>query len=241
MAALFTGKVLMANRERDEVETEQELGRALENKVLLLYFGSGQCPRCRQFSPLLKDFFLRLTDEFYVERASQLVLVYVSRDETEEQQSAFLRSMPKRWLAVPFGDAFKRELELRFAVSEVPAVVVLRPNGERILMTGPGEASPTPSAASSTSWTRRRKRRTRRGKRKAKSLLRGSERLWLARADLAGDVPRVAVPARRLRKQQHLSVLSKSTKITLVFPEGELFYGKRALRPRTAFPVWKIG
>ncbi|KAM9251637.1 nucleoredoxin-like protein 1 [Cariama cristata] len=133
MAALFTGKVLMANREKDEVETERELGRALENKVLLLYFGSGQCPRCRQFSLLLKDFFLRLTDEFYVERASQLVLVYVSRDETEEQQSAFLKTMPKRWLALPFGDAFKRELELRFAVSEVPAVVVLKPNGEVIV------------------------------------------------------------------------------------------------------------
>ncbi|NXV20115.1 NXNL1 protein, partial [Cepphus grylle] len=133
MAALFTGKVLTGNRERDEVETERELGRALENKVLLLYFGSGQCPRCRQFAPILKDFFLRLTDEFYVERASQLVLVYVSRDETEEQQSAFLRSMPKRWLAVPFGDAFKRELELRFGVSEVPVVVVLRPNGEVIV------------------------------------------------------------------------------------------------------------
>ncbi|NXW60856.1 NXNL1 protein, partial [Eurystomus gularis] len=133
MAALFTGKVLMANREEDEVETERELSRALDNKVLLLYFGSGQCPRCRRFSRLLKDFFLRLTDEFYVERASQVVLVYVSRDETEQQQRAFLRSMPRRWLAVPFGDAFKRELELRFAVSEVPAVVVLKPNGEVIV------------------------------------------------------------------------------------------------------------
>ncbi|KFO15425.1 Nucleoredoxin-like 1, partial [Balearica regulorum gibbericeps] len=117
-----------------EVETERELGRALDNKVLLLYFGSGQCPRCRRFSPLLKDFFLRLTDQFYVERASQLVLVYVSRDETEEQQSAFLRTMPKRWLAGPFGGGLKREeLELRFAVAEVPAVVVLKPNGEVIV------------------------------------------------------------------------------------------------------------
>ncbi|NXP06545.1 NXNL1 protein, partial [Thinocorus orbignyianus] len=133
MAALFTGKVLTGNRERDEVETERELSRALENKVLLLYFGSGQCPRCRRFSPILKDFFLRLTDEFYVERASQLVLVYVSRDETEEQQRAFLRTMPRRWLALPFGDTFKRELELRFGVAEVPAVVVLKPTGEVIL------------------------------------------------------------------------------------------------------------
>ncbi|XP_010085761.1 PREDICTED: nucleoredoxin-like protein 1, partial [Pterocles gutturalis] len=107
MAALFTGKILTVNREQDELETDRELLRALENKVLLLYFGSAQCPRCRRFSPLLKEFFIRLTDEFYVERASQLALVYVSRDETEEQQSAFLQTMPRRWLAVPFGDAFK--------------------------------------------------------------------------------------------------------------------------------------
>ncbi|KAM6289215.1 nucleoredoxin-like protein 1 [Aegotheles albertisi] len=133
MAALFTGRVLMANREEDEVDTERELSRALENKVLLLYFGSGQCPRCRRFAPLLKDFFVRLTDEFHVERASQLVLVYVSRDETQEQQRAFLRTMPRRWLALPFGDDFKRELELQFSISEVPAVVVLKPNGEVIV------------------------------------------------------------------------------------------------------------
>ncbi|NXT21300.1 NXNL1 protein, partial [Syrrhaptes paradoxus] len=129
MAALFAGKILTVNREQDEVETERELLRALENKVLLLYFASAQCPRCRRFSPLLKEFFVRLTDEFYVERASQLALVYVSRDETEEQQSAFLQTMPRRWLALPFGDAFKRELEERFGVAEVPAVVVLRPDG----------------------------------------------------------------------------------------------------------------
>ncbi|XP_032533492.1 nucleoredoxin-like protein 1 [Chiroxiphia lanceolata] len=130
MSALFAGKVLKANREEDELDTERELRGALDNKVLLLYFGSGQCPRCQDFAPLLKDFFQRLTDEFYVERSRQLVLVYVSRDETEEQQSAFLRSMPRRWLALPFGDTFGRELELRFAVSEVPAVVVLKPSGD---------------------------------------------------------------------------------------------------------------
>lgn len=108
MAALFTGKVLLANRERDELDTERELQRALDNKVLLLFFGSARCPRCRRFAPLLRDFFLRLTDRFYVERAAQLGLVYVSRDDTEEQQSRFLRTMPKRWLALPFGDAFNR-------------------------------------------------------------------------------------------------------------------------------------
>ncbi|NXX46567.1 NXNL1 protein, partial [Tricholaema leucomelas] len=130
MSSLFSGKLLLANRDQDELDTERELSSALDNKVLLLYFGSGQCPRCQSFSLLLKDFFLRLTDEFYVERASQLGLVYVSRDETEQQQRQFLRRMPRRWLALPPGDAFGRELELRFSVREVPAVVVLKPSGE---------------------------------------------------------------------------------------------------------------
>ncbi|KFV75156.1 Nucleoredoxin-like 1, partial [Struthio camelus australis] len=130
----FAGGVLLVNNSgRDELDTERELGRRLENKVLLLYFGSGECPRCQQFSPLLRDFFVRLTDEFYVERASQLVLVYVSQDETEEKQTKFLKTMPKRWLSLPFKDEFKRELELRFAVSDVPTVVVLKPNGEVIV------------------------------------------------------------------------------------------------------------
>ncbi|NXF95425.1 NXNL1 protein, partial [Eubucco bourcierii] len=130
MASLFTGRLLLADRDRAELDTERELSSALDNKVLLLYFGSGQCPRCQSFSLLLRDFFLRLTDEFYVERASQLGLVYISRDESQEQQRQFLRRMPRRWLALPTGDSFSRELELRFSVRSVPAVVVLKPSGE---------------------------------------------------------------------------------------------------------------
>uniref|UniRef100_A0A8C6Z8F2 Nucleoredoxin like 1 n=1 Tax=Nothoprocta perdicaria TaxID=30464 RepID=A0A8C6Z8F2_NOTPE len=133
MAALFAGRVLVANNgARDELDTERELARCLDNKVLLLYFAAAACPRCRAFSPLLRDFYVRLTDEFYVERASQLVLVYVSRDDTEEKQSRFLKSMPKRWLSLPFEDDFKRELAERFAVAAVPAVVVLAPDGRLI-------------------------------------------------------------------------------------------------------------
>nr|XP_020635077.1 nucleoredoxin-like protein 1 [Pogona vitticeps] len=133
MAALFINKTLVVNnKDKDELELERELIRVLENKVMLLYFGSGDCPRCKAFAPALKEFFVKLTDEFYVERASQLVLIYVSLDETEEQQATFLKTMPKRWLFLPFHDEYKRELELRFSVKDPPVVVVLKPNGDII-------------------------------------------------------------------------------------------------------------
>ncbi|KAM6471413.1 nucleoredoxin-like protein 1 isoform 1-T3 [Liasis olivaceus] len=133
MAALFIHRSLIVNnKDNDELELERELTRTLENKIMLLYFGSGECPRCQEFAPVLKNFFVKLTDEFYVERASQLVLIYVSLDKTEEKQDKFLKTMPKRWLFLPFQDEFKKELALRFSVTHPPVVVVLKPNGEVI-------------------------------------------------------------------------------------------------------------
>ncbi|OWK12265.1 hypothetical protein Celaphus_00002992 [Cervus elaphus hippelaphus] len=87
MASLFSGRVLIRNNsDQDELDTEAELSRRLENRLVLLFFGAGSCPECQAFAPILRDFFVRLTDEFYVLRAAQLALVYVSQDPTEEQQ-----------------------------------------------------------------------------------------------------------------------------------------------------------
>eukprot|EP00062_Callorhinchus_milii_P026498 gi/632988674/ref/XP_007883239.1/ PREDICTED: nucleoredoxin-like protein 1 [Callorhinchus milii] len=109
MVDVFADRTLIQNnRDRDELDTEQQVVRKLRNKVLLLYFGSGSCPKCQCFSLLLKDFTTRLLDEYYVERAAQLALLYVSQDQTEEQERKFLKTMPWRWLTLPFTDSFKR-------------------------------------------------------------------------------------------------------------------------------------
>ena len=109
MVSLFSGRILIRNNsDQDEVETEAELSRRLENRLVLLFFGAGACPQCQTFAPVLKDFFVRLTDEFYVLRAAQLALIYVSQDPTEEQQDLFLRDMPEKWLFLPFQDDLRR-------------------------------------------------------------------------------------------------------------------------------------
>ncbi|XP_005409586.1 PREDICTED: nucleoredoxin-like protein 1 [Chinchilla lanigera] len=130
MASLFWGRVLVRNNsEQDLLETEAEHGRRLENRLLLLFFGAQGCARCQAFAPTLRDFFVRLTDEFHVVRAAQLALVYVSQDATAEQQALFLRDMPERWLFLPFEDDLRRDLGRLFSVRRLPAVVVLKPDG----------------------------------------------------------------------------------------------------------------
>ncbi|EPY88472.1 nucleoredoxin-like protein [Camelus ferus] len=114
MASLFSGRVLIRNNsDQDELDMEAELSRRLENRLVLLFFGAGSCPKCQAFAPILRDFFVRLTDEFYVLRAAQLALVYV----TDEGPTGLT------YLS-------RRDLSRQFFVERLPAVVVLKPGGD---------------------------------------------------------------------------------------------------------------
>ncbi|MEQ2310794.1 Nucleoredoxin-like protein 1 [Ameca splendens] len=129
MVDLFVDRVLVKNnKDQDELDTEQELVMRLQNRILMLFFASAESETCQQFAPTLHDFFKQLTDEFYVERSAQLVLLYISLDQSEEQLENILKELPKKSLFLAYEDPYRRELETMFNVKEVPTVVVLRPD-----------------------------------------------------------------------------------------------------------------
>ncbi|XP_070839953.1 nucleoredoxin-like protein 1 [Chaetodon trifascialis] len=129
MVDLFIGRILVKNnKDQDELDTEREIVLRLQNRILMLFFASAACESCQQFAPTLADFFRQLTDESYVDRSAQLVLMYISLDQSEEQQESFLKELPKKCLFLPYEDPYRRELEAMFNVEELPTVVVLRPD-----------------------------------------------------------------------------------------------------------------
>ncbi|KAK2815875.1 hypothetical protein Q5P01_026342 [Channa striata] len=129
MVDLFSDRVLVKNnKEQDELDTEREIVMRLQNRILMLFFASAACESCQQFAPTLKDFFKRLTDEFYVDRSAQLVLLYISLDQSDEQQEILLKELPRKCLFLAFEDPYRRELETMFNVEQLPTVVVLRPD-----------------------------------------------------------------------------------------------------------------
>ncbi len=90
MVDLFVDRVLVKNnKDQDELDTEREIVMHLQNRILMLFFASASCESCQQFAPTLTDFFKRLTDEFYVDRSAQLVLLYI-RYGTHKRQGAVL-------------------------------------------------------------------------------------------------------------------------------------------------------
>ncbi|XP_066426636.1 nucleoredoxin-like protein 1 [Molothrus aeneus] len=128
--ALFAGRALLCRGSERRLDTERELRAALDNRLLLLLFGSARCPRCREFEPRLRRFWSRLTDPAHVERPEQLRLVYLGQERSEREHREYLQAMPRTWMALPYREAaFGRDLAARFGVSQLPAVVVLAPSG----------------------------------------------------------------------------------------------------------------
>ncbi|XP_032418358.1 nucleoredoxin-like protein 1 [Xiphophorus hellerii] len=130
MVDLFLGRVLVENNsDQDELNTEREIIGILENRVLLLFFASAECEKCQRFVPVLHSFFRKLKDPAYIEYPKLLALIYISLDQSGEQQKKILKELHKRTLFLPFEDPYKKELQAMFKVKDVPAVVVLRPDG----------------------------------------------------------------------------------------------------------------
>lgn len=78
MVDLFIDRVLLKNNtDQDELDTEREIVARLQNRILLLFFGCVVSESCRLFAPKLSSFFKQLTDESYVDRSAQLVLLYI--------------------------------------------------------------------------------------------------------------------------------------------------------------------
>ncbi|XP_023128085.2 nucleoredoxin-like protein 1 [Amphiprion ocellaris] len=130
MVDLFLDRVLVENNwDQDERNTEREMIGLLENRILLLFFASAECRKCQEFVPVLNDFFKRLKDPAYIEYPKLLALIYISLDQSEEQQERLLKEMHKKVLFLAFEDPYRRELQAMFKVKDVPTVVVLRPDG----------------------------------------------------------------------------------------------------------------
>ncbi|KAM7009748.1 LOW QUALITY PROTEIN: nucleoredoxin-like protein 1 [Tautogolabrus adspersus] len=130
MVDLFLDRVLVKNNwDQDQLNTEREITGILENRILMLFFASAECKKCQDFLPVLNDFYKRLKDPAHIEYPKLLALIYVSLDQSEEQQDRFLKELNKRILFVAFEDPYRKELQAIFKVTDVPTVIVLRPDG----------------------------------------------------------------------------------------------------------------
>ncbi|KYO20660.1 nucleoredoxin-like protein 2 [Alligator mississippiensis] len=125
MVDVFSGRLLV-NKEGQRVEAEA----ALQNKVVGLYFSAAWCSPCRDFLPLLCDFYSELVEE--ARPPAPLEIVFVSSDRSAEEMADYMHAMHGDWLALPFHDPYKHELKKKYNITAIPKLVIVKQTGEVI-------------------------------------------------------------------------------------------------------------
>eukprot|EP00727_Mastigamoeba_balamuthi_P007896 m51a1_g3727 putative rab11 -family small gtpase (443) ;mRNA; r:19740-22768 len=96
---------------------------ALRNKYVGLFFAAQWCSPCQAFMPKLVGVYTRL-----LARQKPFEVVFVSSDRTESEYRQHRQDMP--WLSISFDDHRRsKELAARFAVDELPLLVIVSPDG----------------------------------------------------------------------------------------------------------------
>ena len=114
--------------------TEVDLERLKDSPLIGLYFTASFCGPCKKFSSMLKLFY----EEINADKVNFEVIV-VPSDHDEAAYKAYVADMP--WLSVPFGDLKIKELQGKFKINGIPALIVVDNKGNLISKEGRKEVS----------------------------------------------------------------------------------------------------
>jgi len=117
---------------------------ATEGKDLVLYYFSAHwCPPCRQFTPMLKDFY---------EEAEGIEIVFVSSDRSPEDMVSYMKESHGDWPAVEHNSATANDLKQKYGVSGIPCLVVCKRDGTVVTKDGRTAVTSMAPAQAVASW-----------------------------------------------------------------------------------------
>ena len=90
--------------------------------AVAIYFSAHWCPPCRQFTPVLADWYEEVN-----ESGKQVEIVFVSLDQSQEQYQDYFNSMP--WLSASFDPATTANIRTKISFSGIPYLVVMNKDG----------------------------------------------------------------------------------------------------------------
>jgi nucleoredoxin len=104
---------------RDSEVTYSEVEKC---DIVGLYFTAGWCPPCRNFNPVLLEFY---NDVNYPNKRFEIIQISSDKDDTAF--SEYFNGMP--WLSIPFNDPRGKTLRTRFKVTGIPILLLLNKDG----------------------------------------------------------------------------------------------------------------
>ena len=120
----------------------------LAGKVVGLYFSAHWCPPCKQFTPILKDFYEELAGEGFE-------VVFMSMDKSEQELKKYMAELHGDWFHVPFDKQQLVQAEAqKYGIAGIPALVIIKPDGTVISKNGRADVEGKAPRAALRDWKR---------------------------------------------------------------------------------------
>merc|ERR1712038_2078982 len=122
-----------------------EAEKALENKDLVLYYFSAHwCPPCRQFTPMLGDFYGEVSDD--------LEIVFVSSDRSPDDMVSYMKESHGDRCGVEHNSALANDLKQKYGVQGIPMLVVVKKDGTLVTKDGRSHVVSKPPKQAVQGW-----------------------------------------------------------------------------------------
>jgi len=123
---LLAGAKLKKNSGEADVDADQALA---DKQIVCFYFSAHWCPPCRQFTPILKDFYDEVSD-------SGVEIIFVSSDRSAADMTSYMKESHGEWLAVEHDSDLGKALKTQFGISGIPALIVCKKDGTVVTKSG---------------------------------------------------------------------------------------------------------
>ena len=100
----------------------------LKDKTVMLYFSASWCPPCRQFTPVLANFYNKH------HTIKNFEVVFCSWDSNPDQFQQYYAKHP--WLALRWESGMGEKLGKAFGVNSIPTLIVLDGNTKEVYTRG---------------------------------------------------------------------------------------------------------
>jgi len=123
---LIQGKNLQRGADLRPVTANEALAG---KDIICFYFSGHWCPPCRQFTPILKDFYEEVSDK-------GVEIIFVSSDRSPADMKSYMEESHGAWLSVEHESELAKALEKLFDISGIPALVICKADGTVVSKNG---------------------------------------------------------------------------------------------------------
>ena len=133
----------LENKVREWLELRADFDFTVQDLVLY-YFSAHWCPPCRQFTPMLSDFYGEVSDD--------LEIVFVSSDRSPDDMISYMKESHGDWCGVEHNSALANDLKQKYGVQGIPMLVVVKKDGSVVTKDGRSHVVSKPPKQAVQGW-----------------------------------------------------------------------------------------